>query len=187
MRLQLDLADSRTLSRRVRLLIMSSEKEQYYFYKLYSIDFDTARHILRVLRRYRRKDVRYSILRDLVVSYCRPFSGNKGSEIRKHMLTKKVVPKELRPLHDELVNLRNKLFAHTDYIYRRPKVINWSTENHKWFPMQFRGYDYNKLDMRVPEIEKLIQAVTKNLHTRIGKIEDNIEPVASGHAAARRR
>jgi hypothetical protein len=154
---------------------MSQEKEQYHFLRLYSIDLDTAKHILRVLKRYRRKDVRYCILRDLIVSYCRPFSSNKGREIRKHALTKKVVPRELRPLHDELIDLRNQLFAHTDYTYRMPKVLNWSTESYRWFPMQFRGYDYNRLDKRVSEITKLVQAVQGNLQARIDRIEENIE------------
>lgn len=147
--------------------------EQYYFYRLYSIDLDTAKHILRVIKRYRRKDVRYCLLRDLVVSYSRPFSGNKGKEMRSHVLTKKVVPKELRPLHTELLELRNQLFAHTDYTYRRPKVANWSTDSHKWFPMSFRGYDYNKLDIRLSEIENLLMAVEKNLQAKIDKIEEN--------------
>jgi len=151
---------------------MTQEKEQYYFYRLYSIDLDEAKHILRVMKRYRRKDVRYCLLRDLVVIYCRPFSGNKGDKISKHVLTKKVVPKYLRSLHDELVNLRNQLFAHTDYTYRRPKVANWSTDSYKWFPMSFRGFDYNKLDARVSEIHQLVTEVEGNLQGKIDKIHE---------------
>jgi hypothetical protein len=152
---------------------MLQQMEQYCFYRLYSIDFDTTKHTLRVLKRYRRKDVRYCLLRDIVVSYCRPFSGNKGEEILNHTLNKKVVPKELRPLRDELVKLRNQLFAHTDYTYRQPKVADWSTDSYKQFPMSFRGYDYNKLDKRVPEIDKLVVAVEKNFQAKIDKIEEN--------------
>lgn len=152
---------------------MSQQTEQYYFYRLYSIDFDTTKHSLRILKRYRRKDVRYCLLRDIVVSYCRPFSGNKGEKISNQVLDKKVVPKEFRPLHDELVGIRNQLFVHTDYTYRQPKVANWSTDTNKWFPMSFRGYDYNKLDKRISEIEKLVVVVEKNLQAKIDKIEEN--------------
>lgn len=151
---------------------MTHEKEQYYFYRLYSIDLDDAKHILRILKRYRRKDVRYCLLRDLVVTYCRPFSGNKGDKIPKHILTKKVVPKDLHSLHDELVNLRNQIFAHTSYIYKRPKVANWSTDAYKWFPMSFRGFDYNKLDSQVSKIGQLVTAVEKNLQEKIDKIHE---------------
>jgi hypothetical protein len=113
--------------------------EKYHSYRLYSIDLDTALHSIRVLKRYRREDVRYCLLRDIVVSYARPFSGNKGETIPKHTLSKKEVPKHLRPLHGELIDLRNQLFAHTDFTYRRPKAVNWSTPGHKWFPMTFRS------------------------------------------------
>jgi hypothetical protein len=154
---------------------MTQEKEQYHFLKLYSVDFDSAKHILQVLKRYRRKDVRYCILRDLIVTYCRPFSGNKGDKIANHKLTIQVVPRELRPLHNELLDFRNQLFAHTDYTYRQPKVVNWSTDTYKWFPMAFRGFDYGKLDNRVSEISNLIQSVEMNLQARINKIEESIE------------
>lgn len=147
--------------------------EKYEFYRLYSIDLDTAKHSLQVLKRYRLKDVRFCLLRDIVVSYARPFTKNKGEKIPKHTLTPKVVPKHLRPLHDELIDARNQLFAHTDYTYRRPKTVNWSTSERKWFPMSFRGYEYDKLDRRVAEIETLIRAVTGNLCREIEQIEEN--------------
>jgi len=148
--------------------------EEYYFYRLYSIDFDSTKHALRILKRYRRKDIRYCLLRDIVVSYVRPFSVNKGTHIPKHTLTKKVVPSRLRPLHDELVDLRNQLFAHTDYQYRRPKVANWSTPAKKWFPMSCRAYDFDKIDSRISEIELLVKEVEKNLQDKINKIEKDL-------------
>ena len=149
----------------------NTELEKYYFYRLYSIDFDSTKHALRVLKRYSCKDVRYCLLRDIVVSYVRPFSINKGKNIPKHTLTKKVVPKELHPLHDELVDLRNQLFAHTDYEYIRPKAANFSTPTRKWSPMSFRAFDYNKIDSRIAEIEFLVAEVEKNLQDKINKIE----------------
>lgn len=156
-------------------IMRNKDMEKYYFYRLYSIDLDSTMHALRVLKRYRRKDVRNCLLRDIVVSYSRPFSGNKGEDIPMHILTKRIVPKKLRSLHDELINLRNQLFAHTDYTYRRPKVANWSTPEHKWFPMSFRGYDYNKLESRVSEIEELVKSVETNLQSEIDKIHDKFQ------------
>jgi len=148
--------------------------EKYYFYRLYSIDLDTVKHSLCIIKRYRRKDVRYCLLRDIVVSYSRPFSGNKGVAWKNHTLKKKeVVPKHLRTLHDDLFNARNQLFAHTDFTYRRPKVAKWRMLGRKWFPMAFRGYDYDKLDARVTEIETLVKSVAENLQTEINKMEES--------------
>ncbi len=148
--------------------------EQYYFHRLYSIDLDSARHALRVLRRYRRKDVRYCLLGHVVVTYIRPFSSNKGIRISNHALNEKVVPTGMRSLHRELKNSRDKQFAHTDYEYSRPKAVDWSSPQGKWFPMSFRGYDYAQLDTRVPEIERLVEAVERNLKGRIDAAHDEL-------------
>jgi hypothetical protein len=148
------------------------DEEQYYFYRLYSIDFGATKHTLRVLKRYRRQDVRASILRDIVVSYTRPFSGNRGENTRNHQLGKRFVPPEFQALHEELLRLRCEQFAHTDRTYYKPKAANWSRLGRKWFPMSFRGYDYSKLDAQVSSIERLVAAVERNLQLEIDAIEN---------------
>ena len=110
----------------------------------------------------------------MVVCYSRPFSGNRGETIPKHFLSINTVPKHLRHLHEELITLRNQLFAHDDYTYRKPKVANWSTPTQKTFPMSFHGYDYNKLDSRFVEIEELVNKVAENLQLEIDKIEKDL-------------
>ena len=60
-----------------------ADMERYYFYRLYVIDFDAAKHTFEVLRRYKRNDIRFYLLRDLVMCYSRPFSGNKGENYSK--------------------------------------------------------------------------------------------------------
>jgi hypothetical protein len=152
-------------------MMNENQLEHYYFYKLYSVDFDSVKNCFKILKRYRRKDVRFSLIRDIVVSYARPFSGNQGELLSKHRLRKKVVPKEYHPLHKELIDARNQLFAHTDYTYRKPKVANWSTETRRWFPMSFRGYDYSRLDSRISEIESLVESVDEALQRQIYELE----------------
>ena len=147
------------------------QEEQYYFYRLYSIDLDTTLHTLQLLKRYRRKDVRYCILRDIVVSYARPFSGNRGDQSHNHSLKKKLVPTEFRALHEELLRLRCQQFAHTDKTYYKPKKVNWSKAGRKWYPISFKGYDYSTLDGQVRKIEQMVKAVERNLQKKIYAIE----------------
>ena len=105
--------------------------ELYKLYRLYSMDFDMAIHTLNALKRYPKHTnryrllqwVRYSLLRDAVVSYARPFSGNRGILFKSHSLSLRLVPKEFRVLHSRLINLRSQLFAHTDLTYKDPKVM----------------------------------------------------------------
>jgi len=151
--------------------VKQTDEEQYYFYRLYSIDFDMTQHTLRLLKRYRRQDVRACILRDIVISYSRPFSGNRGENTRNHQLEKRFVPRELRALHKELLRLRSKQFAHTDRTYYKPKAVNWSRPGRKWFPMSFKSYDYSELDSQVSRIERLVATVERNLQLEINEIE----------------
>ncbi len=38
---------------------------------------NTAAHTVKTLRRYKRADVQVALLRDIAVTYARPFSGNR--------------------------------------------------------------------------------------------------------------
>ncbi len=145
--------------------------EQYYFYRLYSIDFDLTRHSLGVLKRYRRNDVRNCLLRDIVVNYCRPFSGNRGDKTNHNKLSNSFVPKKYRDLHKELLRLRSQQFAHTDKTYQKPKIADFGTGTKRLYPMQFKSYDYSSLGSRVGDIEKLVIAVETNLNQKISDIE----------------
>ncbi len=145
--------------------------EQYKFYRLYDIDLDAALHTIKILKRYKRTDVRNALLRDITVAYTKPFSVNKGHKISKHNLSLKFVPAKLRALHKELMDLRKQLFAHTDLTFRNPKVANWSSGEYKWFPMSFKGFNYKSLNKRIDNIETLIRSVQDELRKTIIKIE----------------
>ena len=145
--------------------------EQYKFYRLCEYDFDAALHTLKILRRYKRSDVKNVLIRDITVAYARPFSTNRG-ELSKQNLSLEFVPLPMRGLHKELIDLRNQLFAHTDLIFKNPKVTNWSSRQRKWFPMSFRGVDYNNLHKRIDEISGLIYAVQNELLKKTRELEN---------------
>ncbi|MEI8014654.1 MAG: hypothetical protein WCH20_07420 [Nitrospira sp.] len=161
--------------------MQAQQFEQYCFYRLYSIDFDTVRHSLRMLRRYRRQDVRHSILRDIMVGYARPFSGNKGRLIKEHRLKTKYVPSQLRSLHNEMIDARMRMLAHTDYDFRNPRVARWPSTRGSLYPMAFRRDDMEKFENRVMQIEALVKAVESNVKAKIREIENQVlehEPTA---------
>jgi len=146
--------------------------ERYYFLRIYAIDLDTALHTIKVLRRYKRADVQYALLRDVAVTYIRPFSGNNGEHARDDKLKIGMyVPKPMRKLHDELWRVRREQFAHSDLRFYRPKVAKLHGTEKPWFPMSFRGYDYGALLGRLPEIVVLIQAVEGAVQAEIAKYE----------------
>jgi hypothetical protein len=148
--------------------------EQYQFIRLWEHDLNLAIYTLKTLKRYKKDDVRNALLRDIIVTYARPFSVNKGKEIKKHKLSLKFVPKQKRKLHDELIDLRNQLFAHTDLPFKNPKVGKWDFGHYKMFPMSFKGFDYKKVHRKIEEITNLINEVHLNLVTEIKDIEKNL-------------
>ncbi|HBR21541.1 MAG TPA: hypothetical protein DD713_03080 [Nitrospiraceae bacterium] len=148
--------------------------EQYKFYRLYEHDFDNAIHTLKILKRYKKLDVRHALLRDIIVTYAKPFSVSHGIEITKHKLSTKLVPSHSKALHEELFNVRNQLFAHTDLLYKNPKVTKWDLGKYKRFPMSFKGYDYTQLNRQVDEITNLAYAVQKGLRRKIREIEKDL-------------
>lgn len=145
--------------------------EKYCFLRLYAIDLDTALHTIKVLRRYKRADVQYSLLRDIAVTYARPFSGNEGDKIPNHRLQKKHIPIRLKHLHEELVRLRKEQFAHTDLKFHRPKVAKFPGTAKPWFPMAFRNYNYDNLLSQLSEIEELIRDVERSIQFELATYE----------------
>lgn len=149
--------------------------ERYCFLRLYAIDLDTALHTVKILRRYKCADVQYPLLRDIAVTYARPFSGNDGEHISRHCLSsRKHIPKVMRELHTELLRLRKEQFAHTDLKFYRPKVAKFHGKTNPWFPMSFKGYDYGALLKRLPQIETLIRAVESSVQAEIASYEADL-------------
>jgi hypothetical protein len=139
---------------------LTREQAIYLMHCLYSVNLSDVKHSLKVLRAFEEKDVRWIILRELVVAYARPFSANNDDQGKRHRLDPdRVVPGELRDLHDELISLRNELIAHTDFDRWKPRVSGWPMTTTKVWGMVIRAPDYAALDARVPEIERLVDAV----------------------------
>lgn len=128
------------------------EYELYCFLRLYLIDLDTASSIIPLLKRYKRDDVKISLLRDIAVTYARPFSGNEGIKISKHQLALTHVPRSSKTTHQKLINLRNSQFAQTDLKFHAPKVSRFGAKENPYYPMSFKSFDYRQLLNQALEI-----------------------------------
>ncbi len=155
----------------VRIAMTEIEFEKYQFLRLHSVDMDTASHTLKMLCRYRRMDIKVVLLRDIAVTYSRPFTGNKGVHIKKHFLSPRYVPKHLKTIHQKLLDLRNEQFAHTDLSFHKPKVSKWRTDNGYFYPMSLKTFDYLGLLRQFSSIDDLIKAVDQSLKADIKKYE----------------
>lgn len=148
---------------------------EYRFLRLYSIDLQMARQTLALLQRYRRTDVRYALFRDAVVAYARPFSGNRDPSGKSHRLGCQLVPKAHRSLHDDLLNLRMQLFAHTDFAVRQPTVMRWQTDKGFRYPLGFANPPYEEWLRRVQSIILLVQDVESSLGAKIDQFQGRLD------------
>jgi hypothetical protein len=139
--------------------------------RLYWHDLPEAPSTLQMLTRYRRDDVRFSLLRDFIVSYARPFSVNRAPPVRKHHLSLRFAANAQRDLHRELIGLRSSVFAHTDFDYHRPRVARWETRRGPVYPMTIRTASYSSLISREPEL----RALTTDVQTALGVFQQQWE------------
>ncbi len=147
--------------------------EKYKFYRLCDIDFQTTLHTLKVLKEIKRLEVRYPLLRDITITYARPFSINKGVVISNHKLKgKDFVPPKFMNLHNYLIDARNQSFAHTDIPLKNPKVANWSSPENKCFPMSFKGCGLEELDKKADDLPVLVADIRTKLQQNIVLIEN---------------
>jgi hypothetical protein len=151
----------------------SLETENYLFLRLYSIDLDTAMHSLDLIEQCSDPAIRVCLLRDLVVTYARPFSSNVGLTTRGHRVDNvlaHVVPVQHSSLHERLMRYRNQLFAHTDLEAYGPKAAKWGQEDKSTFPMTFWALDYQELNSRLSEIRELVSSATSAVDAEIHRI-----------------
>lgn len=60
-----------------------------------------------------------ALFRDAVVTYVKPFTSNKGENIKNGLrLNEKGIPKDLKAAHKSLIDIRDKIFAHNDLEYQ---------------------------------------------------------------------
>lgn len=142
--------------------------EEYKIFRLYSMDFGEVLHTFKVLRRYKKKDIRCVLIRDIIIAYCRPFTESKGDKGKKHRLSSKAVHPNMKDLHKKLLDLRHQLFAHTDLTYKKPKVAKWSD---KLFIMSFKGFDYKTIENELSKIKQLIEYAQEWVNNSISDYE----------------
>lgn len=143
------------------------EFETYCFLRLYSSDLNDCRHVIRMIRRYRKNDVRYALLRDLAVTYYRPFSGNSKKVKGKHSLSQSYVPAEYKELHRRLSDLRNFQFAHSPLKFHDSKVAKLGN----LIATSRKSVDFAYLDRSLLDIERLVVSVEANVNAAAKKLE----------------
>lgn len=102
----------------------SLAEERYIFYRLCAGDIQECVKSLEMLSDAVSVRMRVVLVKASIVSYARPFSGNEPLYRKgRWRLDKKYVPNEFCHVHEQAIEYRNKLIAHSDIPHRSPELL----------------------------------------------------------------
>ncbi len=138
--------------------------EELCFYLLYSSNIDEALQTYELLDSCDNNNIRWRLIVFIVICYIRPFSGNEGFTQKQHKLPMKFVPKQYHSIHKQFIEYRNCVFAHTDVVYRQPKLSR--------IGMSARGVYYDQLNEFIHKdaVVKMLKSVKTKLEAAIVEI-----------------
>jgi hypothetical protein len=154
------------------------EVETYIGIRLFEHDFEMCLLTLdKALGQGKNLSIVYPLLRDAIVTYGRPFSGNRGERVKRHILkAEEWVPAEQMPLHNKLIKYRNTLFAHTDIIAKNPNLGYWEKLFERGeFVMNFKATRYEELRDELPQIHALALTMLAKLREKLKEYEEKFE------------
>lgn len=150
-------------------------RERYVLRHLALIDMERVQRSLEYLRSTTDEHLRDALFRDAVVSYAKPFSDNKGVHTKKGMrLSEKVIPKELKAAHKEVIEIRNQLFAHMDLDRQMPRLDIHNINGEKHVSFTVAGYGKVYAEHLIGPLTQLAQAVHRNLIEERREIERHV-------------
>lgn len=138
------------------------------FYFLCSSDFEQVITTFELLKTCVDSQLRYRLFVFIIISYARPFTQNRGN-VKSHSLKKTIVPTVYRKLHDEVIEYRDRVVAHTDVDFRNPHLGEIGM-----FLKHISNDTYQALLLNKPVLN-MVETITGNLAMKIAKARVNLE------------
>lgn len=136
----------------------TTTKQRYVFHHLTLIDMGRASMSLKYMSETRDAHIRGALFRDAVISYAKPFSSNKDLSGKPGLrMTDSFIPAPLNTAHREVLNLRNKLFAHLDLDHQAPQVSVYQIDGYSRVTFSVTGYQRVFAEHLVEPLATLVQ------------------------------
>ena len=147
--------------------MLTPKQEQYVFRHLSLIDMERVQKSIEKMEASDDEYIKEALFRDAVVSYIRPFTDNRGENVKRGLkLNKKGVPKNLKSVHKEIEDIRNQLFAHND-------LAEQKTQFGPGTSFSVNGYERVFCDHLVEPLKQLASAVFENLMQEMNELKEN--------------
>lgn len=153
--------------------------------KVYAADLALARRSGELAAGEEDPDVQAALLRDMVVSYGRPFSGNHVARGGLKRIPTTWIPESMAALHAELIQLRDRAFAHSDMDFRKPTVTGFVYSPGSFeLRLELSDPDLVALRGRWAEVRSLIDAVEARIGSEAGRYTGGGIQFSRGSAAS---
>lgn len=147
--------------------MLTPEQEKYVFRHLSLIDMERVEKSIARMEESSDEYVKEALFRDAVVSYIRPFSDNRGENVKRGLkLNQKGIPKELKSAHEELEDIRNQLFAHNDLARQRTQFGPGAS-------FSVNGYEKVFCEHLVEPLKKLASCVHQHIMQEMEELKEN--------------
>jgi hypothetical protein len=138
--------------------------DRYLSLRLSEHDMEQCCHSINMATALNDNRLIYPLMRDAVVSYCKPFSGNKGrGGVKRSLSMKEWVLKEHWELHRQLIEVRNLSFAHSDLEAKNPNLAMSNNGVKVHVMMSFVGVQFEEFSKQ----KALIYSMAKGLQNRL--------------------
>lgn len=148
-----------------------ANQEQFIFYDLAHGDMFRVKKNLEYLESTTDRHLRDVLCRDAIVSYCKPFTSNRGKyQKNKLVVPESFVPKALRSEHKALMNARNELIAHMDISKQSAKLERYDVNGAPHFAYSVKGYelvDFSDLVSHIGELASAVENALLNANTKL--------------------
>lgn len=115
----------------------NKNEEQYVFYRMALGDIQSARRVCDLASKQADNEIKCSMIRDAIVTYCRPWSRCNG-KFGHRKLDKQISDQLNVDIHEKLMQWRDQIIAHSDIDVRDPKLHYWTRGN--IFPIVLKGF-----------------------------------------------
>lgn len=148
-------------------ITMNNElQERYVFWRMATQDLHECYDTLDLISKTEINKIKMSLFKSAVVAYCRPFSGNEAKFKKQKWKLDEALVDNL-DLHNRLLELRSRLFAHSDVIFREPNLCYIGGA----YGITMKGFHFKEAMGMVGEISILSKSIEKVLVKKIEEYE----------------
>lgn len=138
------------------------KEDEYVFYVSFATEYinRAERSLLLAKDNLDKPNICMPLIRDAIVAYAAPFTSNHGRLGQKLSLNESkniTISSDLKIIHKKIREHRDWVIGHCDIVARNPRVC--------WIGISIKGKGYYWEDYKtlMPDFEKLILSVQKNL------------------------